>query len=1297
MYILITFLCGHSTRRDVEHKLLKGEQVTWRDPNKKVAQLILDDPKKQRLFAYLLASKVRQPTNLSSDFVSGLSQAYSEPAGTATPLAPSVTVTPIPGPWRLHLIETEGFGGLNVWNGPLFRFDFDQQSLLLEGPNGSGKSSLVGAILWALSGERPRDHAKTRAEEAKPVFDQDDKLAGDWPPIACYPLDAANLKSPPHVKVKLEFRNPAGHSATVKRTLDGGTVSVAIDPGFEIPSILLEAGLLMPTRLAALRLDAGRGRLTNAVQTLTGLDDLAAIGLLVEGLCHKGREYLSFRRKDLETAKRDFDKAIAIAREALVGVVVAVSDFAPGDTDDAQGTMATFGKMLADQATKLTKVVSSDLSPSLKLDDPAIQRQVITAIGSAQIELKSGLDGIPSWSSFSEIGRVFDDDAAKLVSAAIATARKEAEEAVDLLKKSAKDPKFQLKALGAQWHSKHKSGAVDACPLCDHELKSNPSLVEELEALRSAANSAARTFDDNLNAISTQLETFIPAPLKKYGSETLAWKPRAKLIGELRAALVSKDSFATILVRFGGLVEAALAKVPDEELDPVESAPGLGILKVLNERMAEIERLLCLAKWFHTNSRPWSQWWQNLVTGNDPVQADVGAIGKGEETRSDADKTSEGLMSHLTRLSDALAKAEPYRKGAEAMRAAWKSGKSAAEIEKELNRRQAIAESLAPLKSLVPLSESIAREAIEDLSERIGNILDQLHLSEQLRFHDAKLTRREGLTVRGAVVPKLLIDATLVANTSWLRAVLWAFLFALREEGVEQIGNDPFPVLVFDDPQATFDSEHRHRWAQYVVELQNGASQAQILLTSYDVTFLDMIKVAGVSGRGAMIAAPGPDLPHAGIFEGESLDREWSEAQKLNTPKAYRDYIGAVRVYVEGMLRLMLRGEDANVASVVTGFVLGESREKLNQLNSKGIPPWDRPHFKKLMAALDKSSSPIKHMEMAHHAGVTVLGIAEAKDVEEHWRKKIRPALDDAFHQVREYHLVHGDSKALHAAPPTVALPEGYQAKVEAIPLRVLGRAAALSNGRVADGLFELDEFDSSGHKKIVLAQHLAYRLSSRTLEPVARPGDVLLVKEPGEPSVKSLVIALSDDRIFARRFEIAGNHSDVAVLTAQAINPRQIAPPFIARRSTLTLHKIVGVIYEDSSWNPPVMSEMEVCECGGESVFKRLSKNSFGLVEVVGQSAEPHALSGQYLIVTSEMTGAEALKLLDGRPVIAADSDDNRYFKRLRIAGEGRIVLESLDSGGDYGPIVLSAPGQGGNCLERVWPVAGVLFEIPK
>ena len=1282
------------TKSDIERRLLTEVSIAWQDANKKKPSLVLDDPKERRLFAFLLSTKVREPTGLSQDFIDDLLAAYSGTDDPASTIGSASTAGSSAGPWRLQSIETEGFGGLNIWGGPPFPFDFEQESLLIEGPNGSGKSSLIGAILWALSGERPRDQADSDAHEPKPVFGANDKPVGDWPPIACYPPSPADLKSPPRVRVRLMFQNEHGGVAKVERTLDGDEVTTSIDPGFEVPSVFLETGLLMPSRLALLRLDDGGGRLTDAVQKLTGLDDLVAIGALVDGLCHKSREYLSYKRKDLTAARNEFDQAIEEARGILVAVQVAVADFMPADTDDDKGEMAKFGKILIDRAAELTQVVSNDLADGLNLASPPIQHQVISAIGAAQEELEAGLEGLPSWKTLQSIAQVLDDEPAKRISTAIATARNTAEEAIRLLEKSLKDSKFQLKAVAAQWHAQHKSGMVDDCPLCEHDLKAVPSLAQELEALRSAGDAAARSFDDNLNAILAELESSLPALIKKFGSEILTLEPRTKLAEELRHTFVVKDRYAKILVKFAALVEAALSDTPESELAVAQVAAGLDVLKDLNERIAVIERLLDITTWFRTHSGQWSDWWQNLAASEASTETDV-ALHK-EDTSTVEEKRAERLSAHLLRLSDALAKAEPYRKAAEAMRTAWKSGKAAAEIEKELKRRETIAESLMPLKNLGPLAGAVAREAIEGLSERISKLLKRIHLTEQLQFHDARLQRKEGLVVRGGFVPDLRIDATLVANTSWLRAVLWAFLFALREEAVEQIGRDSFPLLVFDDPHSTFDAEHRHRWAQYIASLQSGPSETQIILTTCDEMFLELIRVSGVTGRQAMIAAAGTELGHVGIFEGESLDRKWSETQSLNTPNAGREYIGKVREYVEGLLRLMLRGEDAAVLSVVSGFVVGDCREKIHHLNSKDHAPWNRSEFKKLVNVLDKDSSPIKHMEISHHASGANLGMAEAVDVEEHWRKKLRPALDRGFRLAREHHLLHGGLKALHAAAPTVVLPEGYQAKVRNIPLQVFGRASALSNGRVADGLIDLDEFASTAIKKVVLGRHFAYRLTARTLEPVARPGDILLVKEPGEPSAKSLVVALNDDRILARRFQIAENHSDVAVLSADAIDPRQIMPPVVAHKATFMLHKIIGVLYEDAAWTLPGPAETEICECSGEAVLARLTTNALGLVEVDGHSAEPYALDGQYIIIREEIAAKEALKTLDGKPIIAGDSDEKRYFKRLRIVADDKVVLESLDTGGDYGPEVLSLPGKGKNCLERVWPVAGILFELP-
>lgn len=872
------------------------------------------------------------------------------------------------------------------------------------------------------------------------------------------------------------------------------------------------------------------------------------------------------------------------------------------------------------------------------------------------------------------------------MTSAISKARASADEAAELLKRSASDSRFQLKAVAAQWHAQHRSGLIQDCPLCEHKLKDSDDLLIELEELRAAGSAAARTFDDNINSILALLDLSVPTSQKQVGEELLIWKPLNALVADLHTTFVVKDRYSKLLVKFATIVERELQKSPTVEL-PLNGSVTKDILSPIRSRIAVIERTIELVGWYRSARAEWVEWWENAKIS----VAFTKGVAAAAEGSTNAVVMNEGLSGHLQRLSDAIAKAKPYQTAADSVRSAWMAGNTVVKIETELSHREEIVELIAPLKQLVGFGQSVASQAIEDLSSKISRILSQIYLTEQLQYHDAQLSKKEGVTVYGDLGNAIRIDATLIANTSWLRAALWAFIFSLREEAVEQFGKDLFPLLVLDDAQATFDAQHRHRWAQYIASLQNRPSPIQLVLTSYDEPFLDLIKVDGVHGRDAMCAAAGPELGHIGIFQGESLTRLWQRAQKEKTPSAGRDYMIAVRIYIEGLLRLMLRGEDPNVRS----FVIGDSRDKLRHLHQSGIAPWNRSEFKKLYDALGKGVPEVKFIETAHHATGQNLGVAEAVDVEKYWSKTLHSALDRCFRICREYVQLHGGLKALYAPTQSMSLPDGYKAKVAQIPLRVIGKAAALSDGRAADGLLEMDEYASDACKKITLGRHAAYQLTAATLEPVARPGDMLLVKEVGEPSAKSLVVALSDDRVLARRFDIAENHSDVAVLTAQAINPRKIASPVIAQRSTLALHKIIGVLYESDHWSAAYNFDMEVCGCAGEAAFSTLLGNALGLVEVVGQSAEPLALNGQYIIVSKQIDAVEAMKRLDGKPVIAVDSQDNRYFKRLRVSDD-RVVLESMDAGGDYAPIVLAKPGEDGNSLMQVWPVAGVLFELP-
>jgi hypothetical protein len=1245
------------TKSDIENALLTGAAVHWNGPSGKSESTQLTEPKQRRLFQYLLTSKVREVKGLSKDFVDRLETAYS---AAGDPGAPHVEATINPkasGPWKLQAIRSQNFGGVNIWNGTPFELLLDGESLILEGPNGSGKSSLTAAIIWALSGDRPRDQGDGSLTVSQPVFDASDKRAGFWPPVAAYPPELADLQSSPAVTVEVVLVNPFGKQASIVRHFDGKNVSSKIDPELQIPSILIEAGLLMPARMAHLRLDAGRGQLTEAVQKLTGLDDLIVLGAFVQGLCHRSRDYLAYKTAELATASKEFDKQIERARTALAPVGVAVDAFKPADAEISDGPMAKFGEGLNETAAELFQVISSDLSKDLDLSDAKTQNKIVVTLAAAEADLQAGLGGLATWKKAQTIASHLPAASRTELRKTIVAALGDLEKAVAYQQKQQDDAKYRLKAAGAHWHAAHREGDVKDCPLCDGSLVTKPGLAKELDVLRAAGEAATRRFADNLVAIMAELEDATPQPLRRLLTDQLPTNPRVTLANEYRQKLVDADRLKKCLVKLGSLAESAIATMPAVELAEQEPTPTPApAAEHLVRRLDRIELLCAYAEWFETEGPHWNSWWAALTPAEDSPCS---------------------LTAHLKHLSKSLSESMPYRIGADAIRIAISEGKTAAAIEREQNKRQEIADALDPLKKLGNMAEAQARDAINELSDRISQIHSTTYIADRLKFRDTSLDKKTGLVVRGEIGGNMRIDATLIANASWLRAILWAFVFALREEAVSQIGGDIFPFMLFDDPQQTFDTEHRGRWAEQIAHLQKGSPEVQIFMGTYDEGFLALLPYVDVTGRRALI----------GILDGDRIARLWKKANAEKTPDAARDFMKGMREYVERVLRLMLRGVDPDMSAAV----LGDCRQKIADFHKAGIEPWNRPAFNRLLAALSKGSKEIKWIEEAHHTTI-LLGMNEAVDVEKHWRERLEPALMRAYRTMRDHWSLHGSMTALHALPPSVELPEGYKAKLREYKLPLLGTAAALTDGRIADGCVELN-FTASGEDPVELKDHFAYRLLTPTLEPVARAGDILVVRDHAQATSLSLVVARHEDRLLARRLQVADNHSDIAVLSASSINPRETAPPIVAKMPTLTLKKVVGVLYGSPKLAPGSISDMEIADLSGEASIASALSGAKGLIEVVGRSAEPMALEKQYLIIGDAIGFKDAAAKLDGQPVVAEASDNARYFKRLRVM-DNAVILESLEIGGNFEPVMLSkAPGLMPHIV-RLWPVIGMLFE---
>ncbi|PCK09731.1 MAG: hypothetical protein COA42_02880, partial [Alteromonadaceae bacterium] len=175
---------------DVKKKLLSGESLLWgKHLDHAKGEIVLNSPESRRLFEYLYSlspNEVEEPTDTVFDQLVKVWRGEGDPANSSANVA---SVLPDKETWKLHKLQTYGFGGLNQFEGPVFGVDFNQKSWCIEGQNGSGKTSLTSAIIWALTGQIVREHSGLTndcGERKTGVFQDSCRLNCKFmPPYSC--------------------------------------------------------------------------------------------------------------------------------------------------------------------------------------------------------------------------------------------------------------------------------------------------------------------------------------------------------------------------------------------------------------------------------------------------------------------------------------------------------------------------------------------------------------------------------------------------------------------------------------------------------------------------------------------------------------------------------------------------------------------------------------------------------------------------------------------------------------------------------------------------------------------------------------------------------------------------------------------------------------------------------------------------------------------------------------------------------------------------------------------------------
>lgn len=1281
---------------EAKAQLLKGAPLSWKKfENHKMGSITLETAGARRLFKFLTEQASSKVAEANEQLFPGLIASWTATDDPAVALATASTVA-AGGVWKLARIEAQNFGGLTTFEGPTFDMVIGRENWCLEGQNGCGKTSLSNAILWAMTGKRVREQDGLIDESGarSPVNNAAGKEIGNWPSVVSYPKTPAELAKDAVAWVRLTFENEKGEQAFAERKIaspkeENPTWEVSVDGRLTTIPQLLETGLLMPARISRIGFGDRSQSLYEGVKLLTGLDQFGDIADGASKFGNKAQRFYKYAKdQGIDVIEATFATNIGKAEVHARALAIDISGLRTLGQKGLDNSLTEAATSAAAQASDHIATLKTEIADGLDTTLAAVRTQVKQAVESARAIAKLGVNGITQFEAWVALKSASADDKFKSLPEAINAAQGKLDEAIHWHQRQTEDSRLRLKALAAHYFVEPEENSLAICPLCEGQLTTEQQkrLASELAELREHAAAAERKIEDSCGAIDRGLRALLTPDVKKYFDLLRVMVPKDAYSDAARSRFATNEAFSGVLTGIAELtneiVDSQLAALPMFSPPTAEtSLPDTPeAAATLRQTMHALQTVSDLAAWWGENAVAFRDAWSQLV-------------GKKDEKDEFPERS---IVGQLEKLEQAIEKAEPLDQFAGCLTAAAEAVVKWEKIQEHQRVREAIIEALEPLKELRHLVNAETARSITTLSGRIKTILGKIRLQERLTYQDASLGRK-AVNVEGSFDPGMQIDVLLVANTSWLRAILWAFVFALREETIEQVGSNPMPLVLLDDPQVTFDPRNKRKWAQEIARVANADATdpigMQLIITTHERQFFQvLVDEHLLKGQQGLVAPVNRASPVVTIVNGTNVDRLFEEADANNDDAVARQFISAVRVYSEDLLKCMMRAESPEIADMS----LDSLRNELKRLRETHVQPFNRPVFKELLDMLmGGGGKEMKIINEPHHKDNEALGVAQAKDIKQFWDDQLRPKLHKAFHVCAQFEAFAGEPRLFAWRDNVIAFPDGHKDALKKVTLLKTGvAAAAKTDGRAGDGVVTLKEWESA--QPIRLFNHDVYQLAAGTLDPIAGIGDFLIVSNFAPVTKHSLVVATFGEQLLARRHSETDVHPDMAVLTGQTLEPHDLPQPVIAPKEKVKLKKVVGTLFlSHLASPPPKVANQEVVAATDFSLVEKTLANA-RLFEVQGRSAEPIALDTQSLITHPVTFGPDALKRLEGRLVVAVDDAGERYFKRLRVHNP-LVVLESLNPDGTTPAQLLSLDGSHGlPKLTDLLEVVGVLFEIP-
>jgi len=851
------------------------------------------------------------------------------------------------------------------------------------------------------------------------------------------------------------------------------------------------------------------------------------------------------------------------------------------------------------------------------------------------------------------------------VESLVAKIRSQAAELAKLYERPDVASRISLYAKVAQWLRDESGGnsAPFACPVCGVSLAGKKDeLTDELIAdhLGKLAAREAEHLSMALEAWATgakdRLTSDLPEGLAAWEKQGAVSDPRVLLERALCGELFTASAFtgvlsplATEVTELCKTVVMALPACAVPEMIDLPECFGKG--SRLEIMLNGVMRAAAFARWTK----------KTREARQDAIERVIGLVreeGEGENIKL---VSSSPLSDRLAVLHNVIHSAAPLRNALKdlAVMSRYVKDQSAAGVKMLLYEKAAKA--LDQLQSLEQLVDIKVGSVVAGLAVQMKGWKGRLYHAAST---NAPQVIKADVGENGSLVVEADIRGTTapahhICNTSDLRATLLAFLIAFREYVNENRGG--LSLLLLDDPQELFDRPNRERVAASMAAISE--SGARIILTTNDEPFrkhlviaaqsiITRSKIAQLRIHPRRAIRPVIEL---GVFSEDVDDkrREFEKPENENEDQPARDYIKSLRQYLERRLTDLFDTPEAGLALKPT---LATLINAVRARNNHKVGMFAKPVFDDIvnMRCLKQDACGpgtfLYLMNKSHHGRENEIFYMDVYRVRGECRT-VRKRVD-AAHQEYDLWLRRDPPPAESGGP---AIPEPIRFPSFNVPV-VENLAAA--DGAVGPG--EPEEIEVTFCDD-AMANHAMYLINSPNFG-FAGVGNCVAIVDLAEdpPPTNSLVIALHEEEVYARRYLGRTGVPAVVLLGSEEVNPLRREPVLLLPMGDTRLLRVAGMCFTDEAVPADISDEASRIEPDG------FLAGVVAALKVIGDSALPFALSGQAILVGKSVTSADLDSM--GNSMLALDTDGGMILKRIGDSVPGIPHLRHFESVGGLG-----------------------------